>query len=44
MIINDRRTEEQKATHYMAVVAKDEYMSGWGHAENGASRAAWAVP
>lgn len=41
-IINDDRTEEQKKTHFLAVVARDDGMSGWGQAKNGASRAAWA--
>jgi len=43
MIIKDERTVEQKQTHNYAVVAKDKFMSGWGEAENGASRCAWAV-
>ena len=42
MIIKDDRTTEQVATHYMAVVARDTFMSGWGGAEGGASRCAWA--
>ena len=39
----DDRTPEQKRTHNYAVVAKDKFMSGWGGAEGGASRCAWAV-
>ena len=38
----DDRTEEQKATHYWAVVAKDKAMSYWGMAKGGVSRVAWA--
>lgn len=43
MIVKDDRTSEQKRTHNYAVVAKDKFMSGWGEAENGDSRCAWAV-
>jgi len=43
MKLEDDRTEEQKTTHYLAVVARDKFMSGWGGARGGASRAAWAV-
>lgn len=43
-IIQDDRSEAEKQTHCFAVVAKDKFMSGWGGAANGASRAAWAVP
>ncbi len=43
MHYQDDRTEEQKKTHYLAVVAKDKFMSGWGGARGGASRCAWAV-
>lgn len=42
MIINDRRTEEQKKTHFWYVTARDRFMSGWGVAEGGASYCAWA--
>ena len=38
----DDRTPEQYKTHYLAVVARDKFMSGWGGAKNGASRCAWA--
>ena len=41
-IIKDDRTEEQKATHFWAVVAKDTFMSRWGLAKGGVSRCAWA--
>ncbi len=44
MIRKDDRTPEQKKTHRWAVVGRDSFMSGWGHAEGGYSRAAWAVP
>lgn len=40
--IQDERTEEQKSTHYWAVVARDKFMSYWGAASGGASRVAWA--
>jgi len=42
MIKQDDRTEEQKKTHYLAVVMRDNLMSGWGQAKDGASRCAWA--
>jgi hypothetical protein len=42
MITKDDRTEEQRATHFLAIVAKDRFMSGWGGASGGASRCAWA--
>jgi len=42
MIKQDDRTEEQKGTHILAVVMKDNLMSGWGEAKGGASRCAWA--
>lgn len=42
MIINDRRTAEQKDTHTWFVTAKDRFMSGWGIAKGGASYCAWA--
>lgn len=40
--IKDDRTEEQKKTHVLAIVAKDKFMSGWGQASGGISRCAWA--
>lgn len=43
MTRQDDRTDTQKATHRWAVVARDKFMSGWGGAEGGASRCAWAV-
>jgi hypothetical protein len=42
MIKVDDRTEEQRKTHRLGVVAKDSFMSGWGRARNGSSRCAWA--
>lgn len=39
MITKDDRTEEQKKTHYLAVVMKDKFLS---KAKGGASRCAWA--
>ena len=38
----DDRTEEQRKTHTLAVVARDNFMSGWGPCRNGYSRCAWA--
>jgi hypothetical protein len=43
MTIDDKRTEEQKKTHTLAVVARDSFLSGWGRAEFGTSRVAFAV-
>ena len=42
MNTKDDRDDTQKGTHYMAVVARDKLMSGWGGAQGGASRYAWA--
>jgi len=42
MATQDDRTEEQKKTHRLAIVARDKFMSGWGGASGGASRCAWA--
>lgn len=42
MIKNDDRTPEQRLTHRWGVVARDNFMSGWGQASNGYSRCAWA--
>jgi hypothetical protein len=42
MTTKDNRTEEQKKTHRLAVVAKDRVLSGWGYAQGGSSRMAWA--
>lgn len=42
MNFQDDRTEEQKKTHVLAVVARDKCLSGWGGAKGGASRCAWA--
>jgi len=41
-VIRDERTEEQKKTHPILVVATDRFMSGWGAAKEGLSYAAWA--
>ena len=41
-MVKDRRTEEEKGTHTLAVVGTDDFMSGWGDAKGGASFAAWA--
>ena len=41
-MIQDRRTEDEKRTHTLAVVGTDVFMSGWGAAEAGPSYAAWA--
>ena len=43
MVMVDDRTDEQKATHNLAVVGRDSFLSGWGGAAGGYSRAAWAV-
>jgi hypothetical protein len=43
MTKQDDRTEKQKQTHRLAIVARDKFMSGWGGASGGASRCAWAV-
>jgi len=42
MIRQDDRTEEQKKTHIWGVVGRDSFLSGWGGASGGYSRAAWA--
>ena len=42
MIIQDDRTPEQKKTHVWGVVGRDSFMSGWGGATGGYSRAVWA--
>jgi hypothetical protein len=44
MTKEDDRSPEQKTTHTWAVVARDNFLSGWGEAKNGVSRCAWAVP
>ena len=43
MIKQDDRTQDQKKTHTWAIVAHDRFMSGWGRAEGGSSRCAWAI-
>ncbi len=43
MIFQDDRTDAQKHTHTLAVVARDKFMSGWGGAKGGYSRCAWAL-
>ena len=42
MVINDERTTEQQETHNILVTATDRFMSGWGLAEGGNSKCAWA--
>lgn len=42
MKLKDRRTDSQKETHNLLVVARDQFMSGWGEAQHGTSYAAWA--
>jgi hypothetical protein len=44
MVISDRRSDEQKKTHVYWIVARDNFMSGWGAASDGYSWAAWAHP
>lgn len=41
-VIADDRPPWQRGTHYLAVVARDKFLTGWGRASNGASRCAWA--
>jgi len=38
----DDRTPEQHKTHALGVVARDNFMSGWGGANGGYSRVIWA--
>jgi hypothetical protein len=38
----DDRTPEQMKTHTILVTATDRCLSGWGGAEGGASKCAWA--
>ncbi len=40
--VKDDRTPEQKQTHIWGIVARDRVLSGWGGAEGGTSRCAWA--
>lgn len=44
MVKKDDRTPEQKITHRWGVVGRDNFLSGWGGAAGGYSRAAWACP
>ena len=41
-VYKDDRTPEQRKTHTCLVTATDRFMSGWGGAEGGASKCAWA--
>ena len=41
-VFRDERTEAQKTTHRLAIVATDKVLSGWGQARNGKSYAGWA--
>ena len=38
----DDRTPEQKKTHTVLITATDRFLSGWGDAEGGLSKCAWA--
>ena len=38
----DDRTDDQKKTHNVIVLATDSFMSGWGKASDGPSYAGWA--
>ena len=38
----DGRTEAQQKTHWLGVVGRDSFLSGWGKAKGGYSRACWA--
>jgi hypothetical protein len=40
--IEDRRTPAEKTSHPVIILATDKFLSGWGHASNGASYAGWA--
>jgi hypothetical protein len=42
MIRIDDRTPEQKKSHTWGVVGRDTFLSGWGEAKGGYSRATWA--
>lgn len=42
MKMQDDRTPEQLKTHNWLVIGTDNFMSGWGEAEDGVSYAAWA--
>ena len=42
MILQDDRTEAQKATRTTIVLGTDSFMSGWGEARGGPSYAGWA--
>lgn len=39
----DDRTQEQRKTHTLGVVMRDSFMSGWGGARGGYSRALWSL-
>lgn len=41
-VFQDDRTEEQRQTHTVGVVATDPGMSGWGGARGGLSYCVWA--
>lgn len=43
MIYKDDRTEEQMKTHTTLITATDSFLSGWGRAQGGKSKCAWAV-
>ena len=42
MIRKDDRTPDQQKTHTALVTATDKCLSGWGQAEKGLSKCAWA--
>jgi|GEM_PF-1541339 len=42
LTIKDDRTNEERGTHTLAIVARDSAMSFWGAAKHGHSRCAWA--
>lgn len=42
MIITDHRSISQRKTHRWIVTGRDTFLSGWGMASNGVSRASWA--
>jgi hypothetical protein len=43
MTRKDDRTPEQRKTHRIGVVMRDNFLSGWGRAAKGYSRCAWAL-
>jgi len=42
MKIIDKRTKEEKEIYHVLITATDKFLSGWGGAEGGLSKVAWA--